>query len=101
MLYLSHHLVIRVPCFRCIVEDGTGEAMVFIDDDKVVRQMLFVKESPWLELKNMIRKYGEVFYQRSAYWKVRRLNIMHYYTWYLVWFASDHSSVRYLLEFTF
>ena len=52
--------------------------MVFIDDDKVVRQMLFVKESPWLELKNMTRKHGEVFYQRSAYWKVRSLNMMRY-----------------------
>ena len=60
--------------FRCVIEDGTGEAMVFIDDDEVLRQMLFVQESRWLELKNMTRKQGEIFYQRSAYWKVRTVN---------------------------
>ena len=55
---------------RCLVEDGTGEAMLFIEDHDLVRQMLFLKDSTWLEIKNMSRKHGEVWYQRSAYWKV-------------------------------
>ena len=47
---------------------------MFIDDDEVLRQMLFVQESRWLELKNMTRKQGETVYQRSAYWKVGTVN---------------------------
>ena len=61
--------------FRCIVEDGTGEAMVFIENDDLVRRVLFANISTWDEIKNMSKKHGGVCYQRAAYWKASHMSV--------------------------
>ncbi|XP_028406897.1 CST complex subunit CTC1-like [Dendronephthya gigantea] len=53
---------------RCLVEDGTGEAMLFLEEDDQVRRILNLRESAWLEIKNAAQPHGEIIYQRPAYW---------------------------------
>ena len=54
---------------QCVIEDGTGEAMVFIEGEELVKKVLFVKDSTWISITNLSKNDGEVSYTRGAYWK--------------------------------
>ena len=54
---------------RCLVEDGTGEAMLYVENDQV-KELLLTNDTSWNEIKHLSQKQGEVSYQRWAFWKV-------------------------------
>ena len=54
---------------RCLVEDGTGEAMLYVENDQV-KELLLTNDTSWNEIKHLSQKQGEVSYQRLAFWKV-------------------------------
>ncbi|XP_068693359.1 CST complex subunit CTC1-like isoform X1 [Montipora foliosa] len=51
---------------RCVVEDGTGEAQVYVYDD-LVPTILKLSRQQWLNLQDLAMRNGELLYQR--YWR--------------------------------
>lgn len=83
ILFIKHsicfHLIIFslknvfLSCFSCVVEDGSGEATIYLDDEKLIRTLLLINESKWRELIQLAKENDGICYQRSAYWKVLSL----------------------------
>ena len=68
--YLPFYNCLNVSFFlRCLVEDGTGEAMLYVENDQV-KELLLTNDTSWNEIKHLSQKQGEISYQRLAFWKV-------------------------------
>lgn len=51
---------------RCVVEDGTGEAQVYVYDD-LVPTLLRLSDQQWHHLQDLAMRSGELLYQRQWY----------------------------------
>ena len=52
--------------YRCVVEDGTGEAQVYVYDD-LVPTLLKLSSQQWRHLQDLAMRTGELLYQRHWY----------------------------------
>lgn len=52
--------------FRCLIEDGTAEALVYLSDD-MVSFLLKLSNTELSKLKSLALSLGELLYQRHSY----------------------------------
>ena len=64
--FLPFFLLWWIPscCIRCVIEDGTGEAQLYLDDD-VIASLLQLSSQQWSQLKDASMNSGELSYQRA------------------------------------